>query len=362
MSKLEEARLKINQIDRQMAELYEQRMVQSAEVADYKIRNGLPVYDASRADEVIRHNMAHIKDPVIREYYVTFLKSMMETSKAYQGRIMQGMKVSYSGVPGAFAHVAAQRLFPDAALLPYPDFESAYQACEEGAVDAVVLPVENSFAGDVGIVLDLIFSGSLYINQMIDLEVVQNLLGLPGTSVDQIRTVISHPQALSQCFSYIREHQYNAIEYANTAIAAKEVIEKGDRSVAAIASAATADLYGLEVIEHHINTSNNNTTRFAAFTRTQNLPEPHSKMGEHFSLVFTVLNEAGALAKTLNIIGAHGFNMRNLRSRPMKELKWSYFFFVELEGNVNSEDGEDLLRQLGTVCDRLKLVGAYRDL
>lgn len=122
----------------------------------------------------------------------------------------------------------------------------------------------------------------------------------------------------------------------------------------------TAELYGLKVIESNINTTRNNTTRFVALSRSQNLPDALTKMGEHFILVFTVKNEAGALANTLNIIGAHGFNMRTLRSRPMKELLWNYYFYVELDGNINSEDGKDMLIQLRTVCDRLKLVGTYR--
>ena len=152
---------------------------------------------------------------------------------------------------------------------------------------------------------------------------------------------------------------YQVEEYPNTAIAAKMVAEKNDPTIACIAAIDTAEIYNLKVIESNINASRNNTTRFAAFSRVQNLPTPTAKMGEHFILVFTVLNEAGSLAKTLNIIGSHGFNMRNLRSRPMKTLMWNYYFYIELDGNINTEDGKDMLRQLSTVCDRLKLVGTY---
>ena len=142
-------------------------------------------------------------------------------------------------------------------------------------------------------------------------------------------------------------------------MAAKMIAEKCDPSIAAIASIETAELYNLNIIEKNINASRNNTTRFAAFSRVQNLPNRTAKMGEHFILVFTVKNEAGALANALNIIGSHGFNMRTLRSRPMKELMWNYYFYVELDGNINTIDGSDMLKQLSSMCDRLKLVGAY---
>ena len=208
--------------------------------------------------------------------------------------------------------------------------------------------------------MDLIFSGSLFINQILDLDVVHHLIGTVDASIDTIKTVYSHPQALSQCSDYLKSHHFKEVEYANTALAAKEIAKLNDNTIASIASVDTAELYGLKVIESNINTTRNNTTRFVALSRSQNLPDALTKMGEHFILVFTVKNEAGALANTLNIIGAHGFNMRTLRSRPMKELLWNYYFYVELDGNINSEDGKDMLIQLRTVCDRLKLVGTYR--
>ena len=360
MNGLEEARKKIGAIDSEMSRLFVERMHLAEAVAAYKKENGLPVLDSVREAAVLDRNLKLIDDPVLREYYVPFIKSMMACSSAYQSRILEGMKVAYCGVPGAFSHLAAKQLYPSAALVPFRDFESAYRACESGLTDAAILPLENSFAGDVGNVMDLAFSGSLYVNQMIDVEVCQNLLGLKGARKEDIRKVVSHRQALAQCNPYIRDHGYEVVEMSNTAVAARFVADGGDPSVAAIASEEAAGLYGLDVLEHHVNSSSTNTTRFATFTRTRNMPAGRSKMDEHFILVFTVANEAGALAKTLNIIGSHGFNMCNLHSRPMKELMWNYFFFVELEGNVDSPDGEDLLVQLGTVCEKLKLLGTYR--
>ena len=115
----------------------------------------------------------------------------------------------------------------------------------------------------------------------------------------------------------------------------------------------------LDILETNVNASRNNTTRFAVFSTVLNKAIAKPKMSYHFILVFTVLNEAGALAKTLNIIGSHNFNMRTLRSRPMKELQWNYYFFVELDGDINSSDGQDMINELKSVCDRLKIVGTY---
>lgn len=356
---LEKMRAKINDIDEKMAELFVQRMETSKAIAEYKIEYSLPIADKNREQVVIQRNAERIENTVMREYYINFLKTTMELSKAYQRRIMENMIVGYSGVPGAFGYMAAKQMFPDAKLVAYPDFNEAYLDCEKGKCDAVVLPIENSYAGDVGSVMDLTFSGSLYINQIVELDVVHHLMGTKEATKETIQEVISHPQALAQCAEFIQTNHYTIKECVNTAVAGKEVVEKNNPTLAAIASIETANLYGLKIIESNINSSRNNTTRFAAFSRCANQPIPTNKMGEHFILVFTVWNEAGALAKTLNIIGAHGFNMRNLKSRPMKKLMWNYYFFVELDGNINTEDGKEMLKQLSTVCDRLKLVGTY---
>ena len=361
MNELDKARQEINEIDKAMAELFERRMNAAKEVAEYKKHNGLPIFDASREEDVIKRNSAYISNDEIRAHYVNFLKNTMNVSKDYQRKLLRGMKIAYSGVEGAFGYIAAKKLFPDSEIVAYADFTDAYRAVESGDCDNAVLPIENSYAGDVGAVMDLIFSGSLYINAITDIPVVHNLIACDGATLDTVKNVTSHPQALSQCAEYIKRHGFDEIACSNTAVAAKLVAEKNDPTLAAIASAETASIYGLKVLESGINTSRNNTTRFAVFSRTLNLPERTKKMGENFILVFTVRNEAGALAKTLDIMGAFGFNMKNLRSRPMKELIWNYYFYIEVEGNVNTPDGNDMLKALGATCDRLKLVGTYKN-
>ncbi|MBR3076217.1 MAG: chorismate mutase [Bacteroidales bacterium] len=362
MNELEEARLGIASVDKEFAALFERRMRYVEKVLDYKKGNGLPILDARQEERVIARNIGNIEDPAIQEYYVLFLKDMMKISKAFQGRLMHGMRIAYCGVPGAFAHIAASKAFPEAKPESYQDFGSAYHACEAGEADVAILPVENSFAGDVGGVMDLCFGGSLYINLMLELDVSQNLLGVPGAKASDIKSVVSHPQALAQCAKFITDRGLESREFGNTAQAAKFVADNGDKSVGAIASRETASLYGLEILEPNINSQIANTTRFAVFSRALNKATLPGTGGEHFILIFTVRNEAGALAKILNIIGSHGFNMSSLHSRPVAGPLWNHYFFAELEGSVDSENGQDLLRQLETVCDRLKMVGAYNSL
>lgn len=361
VNELDKAREGIASVDKQLAALFEERMRLCSRVLEYKRAHGLPILDAAQEERVLSRNIENVSDPSIRDYYTLFIKDLMNVSKAYQARLMYGMKIAYCGVPGAFAQIAVSTVFPDAEAMPYPDFASAYRACESGAADAAVLPVENSFAGDVGAVMDLTFNGGLYINLILNMDVSQNLLGLPDAKLSDIKTVVSHPQALAQCAAFITDHAFKSVEMANTAVAAKYVAEHGDKSVAAIASSDTAALYGLEILTSDINSSALNTTRFAVFSRAMGVPSSESD-GEHSILVFTVRNEAGALAKILNIIGSHGYNMSSLHSRPAAGPLWNHYFFAELEGTVHSENGRDLLRQLESVCDRLRMVGTYKSI
>ncbi|MBO5212743.1 MAG: chorismate mutase [Clostridia bacterium] len=360
MNDLEQARKIINEVDSEMAKLFEKRMEAAQLVAKYKKENALSILDEAREKELILKNSEMIDSSEIKEYYIQFLKNTMSLSRAYQSRLNEGMRVAYCGVPGAYAYIAAKKMFPNCIYVPYGDFNSAYASVENGECDASVLPIENSFAGDVGTVMDLIFSGTLYVNQVIDLAISHNLIACKGATVDSIKKVVSHSQALTQCAEFIKNHRYETEAYANTAMAAEYVKSLNDPSVAAIASDETAKIFDLNILEGNINTSRMNTTRFAAFSRVQNkIDSAKKKMNEHFILVFTVKNEAGALAKTLDIIGAHGFNMRNLRSRPMKELLWNYYFYIEAEGNINTVNGKEMLRELGATCARLKLAGTY---
>ena len=354
-NKLEAARKIINEVDAQMAELFVKRMHAAEMVYEHKKEYGMPILDQKREDQVIAANSALVEDETIKGYYIDYLKNLMSLSRAYQYRMQNGLKVAYSGVPGAFAHIASGRIFPESTLVPFRDFKAAYDSVVSGACDVAVLPIENSYAGEVGQTIDLIFSGNLFINGIYELEVRQNLLAIPGASVEDIRKVTSHPQALNQCQDYIQLHGFDMEEASNTAVAAKTVAEKQDKTCGAIASAETAGLYGLQILEANINKSGENTTRFAVLSKVMaNSPA----MGNSV-LMFTVKNEAGSLANAISIIGKYGYNMTALRSRPLKKHSWQYYFYIEIDGTINNDNGADMMEELGQVCDQLKVAGTF---
>ena len=356
MDELTLARQKIDEADRELAKYFKMRMDAVKQIASFKAQNGLPVFDAGREAVVIERNASLWADDEQSADYVRFLQALMDISKSYQNRLLGGMRVGFCGVEGAFANIAAKRIFPTGQLISYDGFTDAYKSVERGECDCCVLPIENSTAGEVAQVIDMMFSGSLYVSGVYALPIKHHLLGLKAAHRADIKTVISHPQALMQCASYISEHGYAAVKATNTAVAAQQVAQSGDVSLAAIASKETAELYGLRVMDHDINESGVNTTRFAVFSRARNeviTPE------NHFILLFTVNNEVGALAKAVNIISAHGFDMRVLRSRPVKDVPWQYYFYVEAKGDQHSDEGKRMLRELSVCCEELKIVGHY---
>ncbi len=353
--KLNEAREIINNVDSQMAELFVQRMKAAKMVFEYKKEFGLAVFDKKRESDVIEKNSAMIEDEIYKGYYIDYIKNVMSISRAYQYRLQNGLKVAYSGVEGAFAHIAAGRIFPESNRISHRDFKSAYDSVVNGEADVAVLPIENSYAGEVGQTIDLIFSGSLFVNGIYELEIHQNLLGLPDATVDDIKRVISHPQALGQCHDYINFRGFDIEEANNTAIAAKTVTEMNDKSLGAIASSETAEIYGLKIIEANINKNGENTTRFAVLSKVcAKSPSFSSSV-----LMFTVKNEAGSLANAISIIGKYGYNMTALRSRPLRKHSWQYYFYIEIDGTTDTENGRKMIAELNNVCDKLKVVGTF---
>ncbi len=358
---LKNARNTIDETDREIARLFERRMQAVRAVAEYKRSRGMLIYDPVREGEKIRHDAEYISDIELKEYYKRFLTETMKVSREYQRRLLGEMNVAYSGTEGAFACIAAEKLFPTAAKKPYPDFACAYNAVVNGECDVCVLPLENSSAGEVGQVTDLLFSGPLFINGTFELAVTHDLVGLPDATLDGITAVVSHPQALQQCADFIKRHGFKEEAFENTALAAKYVAEKGDASIAAISSGKSARLYGLKVLRDSVNTAQANTTRFAVLSLNDNRA-CSARHGAHFALMFTVKNEAGALARALNIIGYHGFNLRTLRSRPVKELLWQYCFYAEAEGDIYGAEGMNMIEEMGVCCDRIKVLGSFERL
>ena len=339
MDALKQARAEIDAVDTQLAALFERRMAAVLQVAEYKRAHGLPIYDAARETAVLEKAAARIQSPALRPYYKDHVQNLMDVAKQYEAVVLGQNRAAYQGVEGAFAHIALRALFPHAEAVSYPTWDEVFDAVERGDAARGVVPFENSHAGDVSAVLDLPIS--------------QNLLVLPGTKLDQIKSVYSHQQAIAQSETFLRQFGLPATAMANTAMAAKFVAESGDASKAAIASVETAALYGLEVLVPSINTDGDNTTRFIVLSREK------PTGGNRFSLLFTVDNKPGKLGEVIQIIGASGFNMESIKSRPMPHVPFEYYFYVELVGDPTADETAALLRELDRTCRTVRLLGVY---
>lgn len=357
MADLDIERKKINEIDRQIAALFEQRMDASRNIALYKKEYGLQIFDGAREQEICLRELEYIKNEEFKPYYLELIHDIMNVSKKYQSVIIQGSKIAYCGIEGAWANIAARKIFPKGNMVAYSSFSKAYEAVINGEVDFAVLPVENSFAGDVSQVFDLMHTGPLFITGMYNLHIRQSLLGVKGADTRSIRKVISHQQAIDQCTEFLQKNSIEVEAAVNTAIAARQVAEMNDISVGAIASRESAELYGLEVLEDSINQNAQNTTRFAVFSRvTGKAFRPEDCL---FQMMFTVKNTPGSLAQAVKAFADTGFNLKSLRSRPIKDVPWKYYFYVEGEGSMYSEKGAVLLDLLRKECEEVKVLGHY---
>lgn len=354
MDELQAARGQIDAIDSQMARLFCQRMDAVRAVAEYKRAHGLEVLDASREDAVVQKNREKLPNAAYAGYYEDFIRHLMGLSRAMQRALLGRDAVAYQGAEGAFSFIALRRLFPHGRALGFATWDEVFDAVEGGDASFGVLPFENSKAGDVSAVLDLCFAHpSLYVSAVYDLPVRQDLVGLPGAGLGQVKLVVSHEQALRQSARFLESLGVKTRAYSNTAEAAKYVAGLQDPAVAAVASADTAALYGLEVLAQGINTSADNATRFIVIGRQR--PE----QGNRFSLLFTVDHKAGALARVIRLIGEAGYNLESIKSRPMPGVPWEYYFYTELVGDVNDAQSQALLASLDGVCRTVRLLGVY---
>lgn len=355
-SDIAEARKNIDRIDREMAELFAERMQAAAVVAAYKEEHGLPVEDKAREAEMIARNTERLP-PAYRPYYRNFLVGTITESKRYQRLLVSGLRVAYSGLEGAFAHVATMRIFGEPGeKVACPDFATAYRSVESGACHCAVLPIENSYAGDVGQVMDLAWRGSLTISGIYDLPLSQCLLAKPGVTLAEVREVVSHPQALAQCQPYLRRQGWIQTTAVNTAVAARTVAAGERREVAVIAARETADLYGLQVLENDINEQKSNTTRFAVFSPAACEIKPSDN---HFVLLFSCKNQPGALGDAISVISRHDYNLKCLKSHPTGVENWAYYFYAEGEGNLGTEAGQTMRRELERVCNSVRVLGSF---
>ena len=362
MKDIKECRAQLDEIDAQLIKLFEQRMSVAKEIAAYKHANHMTIFDAAREQEVLISRANQAQDEMIKPSVMELFKELMRLSRQEQRRyldeIASNTLIAYMGVPGAFGESAVVSFFgADCQRVHYKTFEQVFAAVSEGTVKYGVLPVENSSSGSINTVYDLLRQYSCHIvgEQLVRVE--HCLLGLPGSALEDIKTVYSHEQGFAQCPVFLSQHpDWKQTPYFNTAIAAQHVTELGSYENAAIASRLAAKHYGLEILVPDIHSSGDNHTRFIVVSSS---PTPIG-IPDKATITFTLRHERGTLMRALSSFVALGMNLTHIESRPLKESNWEYCFYVDLSGNV-SEDALDVLMQsLEKDCEDCRLLGSYR--
>lgn len=265
-------------------------------------------------------------------------------------------KIVYQGVEGAYSHIVTQTLFPDADTENVNTFEDAINSVLNGEASYCVVPIENSSAGIVTDIFDLLLKKDVVIVAEYDLHISHCLLGIKGSSFSDIKIVYSHPQALMQCASYLKEHhEWSQISLLNTAVSAKKVKNEGKIDQAAIASELSAKLYNLDILDRGINRNSNNTTRFVVLSKEKIF----SKNSNKLSLILELPHEKGMLYNILGIFVLNGLNLVKIESRPIPEKTFEYRFFIDVEANLNSENVSNVLEILSEKVPFLKILGNY---
>ena len=372
---LQELRAQIDEVDEQIVRLFEKRMEISGQVARYKIETGKKVFDRTREQEKIAAVQAMTHSDLNRKGAGELFEQIMSISRKLQyqiltekgsiGRLpfirvpsleMDRTRVVFQGAEGAFSQAAMLQYFGEGINSFHVDtFRDAFCAIEEGSADFAVLPIENSTAGIVNEIYDLLVEFENYIvgEQIIRIE--HCLLGLPGTKLEEIRTVYSHPQSLMQSARFLSEHEWRQISLPNNAFAARKVAEDGDRSQAAIAGEYAGKVYGLEVLKKPVNQSATNSTRFIIITNQKIFRQDAKKI----SICFEVPNESGSLYHMLSHFIYNNLNMTKIESRPIEGRNWEYRFFIDFDGNLEDSAVKNALRGLRDEARNMRVLGNY---
>lgn len=373
---LTELRERIDVIDKQIVELYEQRMDVSRQVAEYKIGTGKKVFDKEREMQKLSQvkGMTHnaFNSHGVEELFEQImsmsrkLQYQMLTEQGSTGRLpfmavdtleSEHTRVVFPGAEGAYTQAAMHQYFGKNVNSFHVDsFRDAMAAIEEGSADYAVLPIENSTAGIVNEIYDMLVEFENYIvgEQIIRIE--HCLMAMPGTGIEEIKTVYSHPQSLMQSARYLQEHSsWRQIGMGNNAFAARKVAGDRDGTQAAIASEHAAETYGLEILEKGINQSSTNSTRFIIVTNQKVFLKNAGKV----SICFEVPHESGSLYHMLSHFIYNGLNMNKIESRPIEGRNWEYRFFIDFDGNLADGAVKNALRGLREEARNMKILGNY---
>ena len=376
MIDLAELRVRIDEIDRDIVQLYEQRMEISRQVAEFKIGTGKKVFDKEREvaklksvkdlthNDFNRHGIEELFEQIMsmsRKLQYQLLADTGTTGKlpfiGIDELDLMKARVVFQGADGAYSQAAMERYFGEQVGSFHVDtFRDAMIAIEEGSADFAVLPIENSSAGIVSEIYDLLDEFENYIIGEQVIEIEHCLLGLPGTKKDEIETVYSHPQSLMQCEKYLAGYSdWKQISMHNNAFAAKKIAEDGVLSQVAIASAYAGKIYGLEVLEKKINDSATNSTRFIIVCNQKIFLKEAKKI----SISFEIPHESGSLYHMLSHFIYNNLNLTKIESRPMEGRNWEYRFFMDFDGNLSDSSVKNALRGLREEAKNMKILGNY---
>ncbi len=376
MTDLQECRKQIDRLDKEILELFEKRMKVCEDVAQYKIETGKQVLDSDRERQKLEALEAQAHGAFnalgIREVF----QQIMAISRKRQYQLLTAngadevrdyelvdslpltdVKVVFQGVEGAYSYAAMRAYFPDTIKSFHAKtFRDAMEEVFSGKADYAVLPIENSTQGIVTDIYDLLAEYELHIVGEQVIRVDHVLLGLPGTEIQDIKRVYSHPQALSQCSRFLETHpQWKTVKTENTAASAKRIQEEQNPAQAAIASRAAGELFGLKILAENICHNDQNVTRFIIVSAKA----LYEKNAEKISVCFELPHSTGTLYNMLSHIIYNGLNMSRIESRPIPGKTWEYRFFVDFEGNLKDPAVKNAIRGLKAEANRVRVLGNY---
>jgi len=376
---LQELRQKIDAIDDELVKLFGQRMEVAAQIGDYKTARHMPIHVPAREREKFADVAAKAGEDMAN--YTRVLYSMIfELSRSYQSkrsektnalhaRICDAIEhtpklfprspmVACQGVEGAYAQIACEKMFKAPMIMYFKSFESIFSSIEQGLCQYGILPIENSTAGSVKKVYDLMIHHNFSIVRTFRLKIDHNLLCNPGAKLEDIREIYSHEQALSQCSSYLQQlGNVKVIPVENTAVAAQMVAQSGRNDVAALSSRSCAELYGLETLAASVQDKGNNYTRFICITKNLEIYPGADKT----SIMMVLNHKPGALYKVLARLYTLGINVIKLESRPIPDRDFEFMFYFDLETSIYSEEFVQLMCELEELSEEFKYLGSYSE-
>ncbi|EES49803.1 prephenate dehydratase [Clostridium botulinum] len=375
MAGLDQYRNSIDEIDKKITELFEQRMDVVLKVGEYKKKNNLPIFNKNREDDVIKKNLGYLKNQDYIEETEKFFEKLMEISRQLQSRKMKeedllkeknsnsninvcGYKnIGFYGAQGSFTEEAMIKYFSeDRNSKSYEEFEDVFLAIKNDEISYGILPIENSSTGAISNVYDLLYKYGFFINGEVCIKINQNLIGVEGSNLNEIKEIYSHAQGFEQSSDFLKKYnEWKLIPFHSTASSAKLIKELDDKSKAAIGSKRVANIYNLEIIKENINNQTENFTRFVIISKQ--LEE--NKNSNKISVVFSLEDKAGTLYKLLRHFAENNINMIKIESRPMKNGPWKYFLYVDFEGDLSSEKVKKSLYLIEQSSAYFKLLGTY---